>query len=382
MSEEDIKIRACWLSGSFFHCKFILSQLKEKIGIEKVYIYDENDSAEKIEMEINGNDLFNERKIILLKGIPHFKGTVDKSNKKWIELIKGITDDYFLIVHSDDTSSRLSIYNYIKKNGKVFDPPSHLKKKEALAYFSERIEELNKVIDPDMVKYVIDGMGNTAKGVPVDKIIVFIKAMMAYVGRKKNIEKEDVMRCFSMNKDFVIWDILNAIDDRDIVKCQELVYLNCLNSSSVKSALEGILATSLWRFRLLLMIKDCKSNNLSDKELLVKVKEFSKTSREGSGYSTTYKADSEEDKLKPVYSDFVINNLINGFYGQEATINKYSITELLGCVKVLEECIIKTRVSLTETEALLSFDSFLYYICRCKDMDYEILEDLRSVKYE
>ena len=380
----DDKAQICWLNGSYYHRRDIINQIKKSITDYDLCIYDEDYSAEYIEMQISSDDMFGKNKVVILNGIPHFKGTTDKSNKKWCEAFNKIPDSCIVIVNNVEIKSRQTIFNHVKKIGKTFNPPEFLKKPEACGYVSDRFEEYEKVVEPESIKLLVDSIGVGQNGVNVDRLLLNVKNVCGFVGkRKKIIEPTDIMKCLSQNTDYVLWDLFGAIDERSFIKCEVLLQRLCSDSTSVKSAIEGVLIPLLWRFKLLMMLKEIKVNGLHDNEIVEKIKQFSKVNKTKSGYHVSFVAELDADNnKKPIYTDYVINTALKGSYGKKPTIDTFTRTELVKAVKIIEECMIKVRMSKSETEALLALDGFFHFICNSDDIKESDLNCLIGVTHE
>jgi DNA polymerase III delta subunit len=381
MSQEE-KIRICWLTGSFYHTRIILDKIKKSIGDYELYLYDENNTPEHIEMQILGSGLFASNRLIILRGIPHFVGTSTKSNSRWTEIFSNVPEDCVVVIDNVDVSSRQVIFKHIKKIGKVFDPPKVIKKDEAISYISDLFSEKNKnILREDIDLIVSNSLTEDGKGIDVDRVTMIVKQICYFVGnKKKNIEKLDLIRSLTGNNNYIIWDMFDAIDNRDFIKCEELLY-SASEVSSIKGAIEELFRMLLWRFRLMFFLKEGLSLGRSQKEIFDGLKNIHKFSREGSGFYSKFSIDlDKENNEKVVYSESVANNMINGMFGKTPVLDKYSRTEVFKIMRIIEECLFKIRNISNEIEYLIVADSFFMFICGT--VDENLLSKLRRIANE
>ena len=370
----DDKIKVCWITGSYHHGREIIQKIKKSLGEVCVEYYAEGFSAEYIEMQILGSGLFSEDRLIVLKDLPLYSGS--KSNARWKNLFSNIPDDCTVIIDRVAASSRRVIYKHIKGIGKVFELPMYVKGADASVYIETEFDHRGKNIPNDAVSLFMQKMGEQSEGIPVDDIYMYINQMCSYIGkRKKNITVEDVEVAVPVNYSSIIWNMFTALDKKDFCECQKLFYHFC-RSSSVSDAVNQICNMILWRYRLLLLIKEQKSNKIEDKEIIKNILALHKLSKEGVGSKAVYSTDGN------AYTENIVNNAVKGFYSKPSPVDFYSRTELFKFVKIIHECNLKLRITdpNKEIEYLLIMDNLLMFMCGIVKED--ILTKLRSIKDE
>lgn len=374
---SDNKARICWLTGSYHHRKDIVTKIKDQFQPENIYTYGNECSAPYLEMQIMGAELFAPKRIIVLKEIPSFEGSSQTSNKKWKELIQNIPEDCIVIVDGVSPSKRQVIYKLVKKIGKIFDVPEYIKKPKALTYVSNLFEEHSKKIDQtDIEKLVNSVREESYKGVSVDFLRMAVFQVIYFVGKKqKNITSSDIMLAAPKSSQFVIWDIFDAVDQRNYILCQKLYKMAC-DKEGICQASQQILHMLLWRFKMLLFIKEQQSQSFSNKDIENNLSMLNKTKRSGSGLYTIFEYDTDKQgKKKPVYSSKMVNNTINGMFGNKAAVDFYSRTDIFKAYIVLCECVAKLREVNNEVNCQNMFDNFVDFIC--KKRSEKLLERLR-----
>jgi DNA polymerase III delta subunit len=371
------KARICWISGSFFHKRKIVDAVKNSLEDHKVLIYDDEYSAEYIEMKISGNELFSESRVVIIKDIPSFKGSAQKSNKKWKEVFSNIPEDCTVIVDGVDPNKKKVLYNHVKKIGKIFNPPAYLKRPEACSYVIDIFEKSGKHVEDSDVGLIVDNCESDKGNLfDVDRMIMYHDLICSFLGnKKKNMTRADIIKCLPNNSNVLTWAIFDLIDKRDYDGCQKLLYRSILSKNTAKEAVEGLFHQLSWRYRLLFFLKEQKISGLKDEDILKNLKELHRFSREGSGEYSIFTTDG-----KPLYSEKIGFNALKGFYGKTPVIDLYSRTELFKSMKVLDECLLKIRNSNDKVECLMMADNFFMFICNI--MDDKELSRLRRMSDE
>ena len=369
--------RICWICGSFFHKQQIVEAIKKSLGDVKVLTYDDESTAEYIDMKISGNELFSEERVVILKDIPSFKGSAQKSNKKWKEVFSNIPEDCTVVVDGVDPNKKKVLHKHVQKIGKIFNPPASLKRPEACSYVIDIFEKSGKHIEDDDVGLIVDNC-ELEKGnlFDVDKMIMYHNLICNFVGnKKKNIVRQDILKCLPNNCNVLTWAVFDLIDKRDFDGCQKLLHRIVLSKNTAKEAIEGLFHQLSWRYRLLFFLKEQKISGLEDKDILDNLKELHRFTRDGSGEYSTFTTEG-----KPLYSEKVGFSALKGFYGKTPAINLYSRTELFKSMKVIDECLLKIRNSNDDVECLLMADNFFMFICNV--MDDKELSKLRRMPDE
>ena len=367
---ED-KIQVCWITGSYHHGREIIEKIKQSLGDVCVESYSDGLSAEYIEMQIEGAGLFPEKRLIILKDLPQYNGS--KSNEKWKTLFSNITDDCTVVIDRVPAGTRRVIYKHIKEIGKVFDLPLYVKGADANAYIETEFTRRGKNITNDAISLFIQKIGEQdSGGISVDDLYMYINQICCYVGkRKKNISVEEIDAVVPTSYSAIIWNIFKALDKKDFCECQRLFYHFC-KSSSILEAVGQICNMLLWRYRLLLLIKEQKSKNIPDIEIIKNILVLHKLSKDGVGSEAIYSENGN------AYTDDAVNNAVKGFYSQPSPTEFYSRTELFKFVKFILECNLKSRNTDNEIENLLIMDNLFMFICGVVEED--ILDKLRSIK--
>lgn len=377
MSKE---VRACWISGSYYHRKEILDKIRKSLVESESYYFSDNDSASLIEKNIIGGGLFGDNRLVLLDSIPRYNGTLQNSNKKWKHLLENIPDDCIVVFNDVDTSKNKAIYNHVKKIGKVFTTPDYLKKGEAVNYFRELFNHKNKSVEDKDLIMLIEFVGQKDKGYDVDQLAIVTEQICAYVGnRLKNITTENIVKCMSNNFNFIIWDINNAVEDKDFIKCQKLSFKAFSNSKNIKSTIEFIMHILLRKFRLLLFIKDKMHSGYTHEDIKKSVSNLHNFSKKVIGNNVELELQTTSEG-KPIssYSANMVQAALSGFYGSTPAVERFERVELVKAVKILEDFLYKVRYTDDDVDCKIMLDIFFGFICNVEDLYYKLSQNFKE----
>jgi DNA polymerase III delta subunit len=337
--ENDVK--TCWIYGGWFFRNSILNFIKDQLIDYKLIIYDNEYTINDIKMEIMQLDIFsNQRKIVIIKSL--IKTT------KWEDLLNNIPDNCLVVFDNIDIKN--NVYKYVSKIGKSFISDPNLSKEDAMRYIYEYSEKNKKYIDMEIVKYSIEKLNSGRKTYDVDLIHLFTEQCILYVGKNKEITKNDIDNVFSFTSYYSSFDIFSHLDKKDYQSAYKLVR-TAIEIDSI-TAINSLFFVMLWRYRLLLLIKESRVKLTIDstKDLLRSIYKFK-------GAECTIDR-TEDGKIKPYYSEYNVISNIDG-----SAVNSYSRKELYLIVKSLENSIFINRIENNESTSLLLIDMILMYIC-------------------
>ena len=258
-------------------------------------VYDGDYTPEYIEQQICGYSLFSDSKVVIIKSIDSFDASAATSNKRWIEMLNRVPEGHLVIIDGVSPTSKPVLYKHVKKIGKVFDFPQYLKKEDVLGWFSTQMAEAEKECEDGCFDIMIENIGEEpdGSGYDVDKLYMYIKKLLDYVGNRKNIDKFDIIKTCDGSGTFIIWNLFEAIDKRDYAKCVKLINTMVDMSKTSQDAVEYVFSMSLWRYRLLLMAKEFKYQKLSNEEISVRILGLTKAKRTGNGGGAVFEQDKD-----------------------------------------------------------------------------------------
>jgi DNA polymerase III delta subunit len=373
---NDNKKNIFWLSGSFHQRTRAIEKIKNSIGKYELFFFDDESQPTAFEICVLQNDMFEENKLIILNGIPEFSSN---SNKKIIDILEKTPDSCHIIINNVDPKSKSVLYKHVKEKGRVVEFAQYLDKKQAPSWIKDRFDEKKtKVLPEKGIDLILESIGfEYSKGIDIDRLHLEIEKICSYIGNKKIIEEDDIVKASCKYNYFIVWNIFDELDRRNYLNCILLFNKACICGSSIIEVTNEILHMMLWRYKLLLLLKEF-SVNLQSSEVINNMKEFKKISKKSSGlYGTFGFEQNKEGGDKQLYNDFVITNNLNGSWGRTAPINVYSREELFIIYKTLVECLMMIRLNFNEQICCSMVDNFFQTVC--KKNNYSLLESMRSL---
>jgi hypothetical protein len=133
-----------------------------------------------------------------------------------------------------------------------------------------------------------------------------------------------------------------------------------------------IVNTLLWKYRLLIFLKEKLANNISRQQIINEAQALRKISYEGVGFSSRTKVEvvstgPNAGKFSAMWNINSINSSFDGFYGRKATVDLYTRKELYLIVKCLEDSLLLIRSCSNDNEALMIADTIFMTICSALD---------------
>lgn len=365
---------AFWICGNLEERKLALDKIKSQfVGFESDTITD-SDSISTAENKILSFSCFSEKRLIIINSIPSpdqgsSRQTVVNKLKK---ILEDLPDDLCLVFYGIDPSDEKAIFSQFEKIGKVLKFQLGLEMSNAIQWSRSKFLSYDKTIsDEDLESFIkncgydknikIDGKTKSG-GINIDILNIAIKKLCLYVGsRKKNITSDDISATLFESKEFIIWQLFNAFDSKDIIKCYEAVERIKLDNDRLIDAVETIFSMSLWRYKLLFHIKEEKSNR-PNTNLFSYFISLPKISQTGSGLKMKMTLDKNDDgNNKSMYSQFVIENALK-------IVDNYSRKELRIIIETLEEGYKVVRDNY-DSSLLLLLDSLIFSVCGTTDLD-------------
>jgi len=363
MSDNKLN-KLFWLSGSYYMRKRIIAKIQKGIGQHSLTICDNDDNGGYISSQLSEVQLFDEKKLVILKIFPFLAKSSTTNNKRIINVLQNIPDNCFVIIDNISPTSKPTLYKAVKKIGKVFDYPKFLNRRDAITWVFNRFKEYKKEVRYKEIEFIVDSIGvEDNKGVDVDKLYVCVKKICDYLGqRSTRISREDIMKVANRHNKFIVWNLFNALDDKNLKDCFSIIDL-ISKSGKTQSIMSYVFMMILWRFRMLWFIKESLSQRKNKNEIIDDIqKNFHKLSHNGSGFEMNFEIDKFNDVIKPAYSVNMIRVAMTGYYNRPPSINKYDRSDIFRIIKCAKECLVKIRYGVSDVDALVLFDNLIFTI--------------------
>jgi DNA polymerase III delta subunit len=366
------QINVCWLTGSYFTRKVLLNKIKSYLVDPKLYYYyDDNIDGEIVEAEILGNTLFeDESKIVVIKSIPKFqkakKATIEK---RFVNICSNVPDTTVLVFDNISSKNYKKLFQHVKKIGKVIESPSSLNFNKAVDFIYKQLLNKDINIEIDDCRFAVSCFRRVDKEIDFDTLHLFTEKLLSYIGKRKKVNRDDILAISDSYNSFVIWDFLNTLDNKDYNKCYELFYDACKIGKSIQDTVSSILNSALWKYKMLLFVKEGFQHTNNIEKIVSSVGSVTKFNKEGSQYSAIYQPIKDNyGKVISLFKTTTIRNTLKSYYGKPPTVSKYSLLDIVRAFRCCEEARSQLRCrdksfAVTDVDALLMIDNLIMTVC-------------------
>lgn len=370
-----------WISGAYYQAKPMLDKIRTKFEGAEFFDCYENTSFSNLLMWLSSNSCFADNRLVVVHSLPKM---TESEKDKLKSIISNITDNVWLIFFMIKPSNARAIFNAVKKSGKVYEFEDYVPLSSVFDWINKRSKELGFELPRNAIEAIAENssLSNDKKGIMIDLLDSALQRLVLYSPGKKEYSIEDVILTSVFCNNFIIWDLMNACEEKDYEACLN-AFNKCsmANSDSIK-AINEILPIMTWKYRMLIAMKDMLANGSSFEDTILKVSSIRKISLEGSGLGaitkTVYsevsndKSEVSNDKKeneKPItiWNQRACSSAISSNYGRKSQIENYSRKELYLIVKCLEDCSILARACNSEAKAKLIADVVFMTICSILD---------------
>jgi len=356
---KDVKV--CWVTGNYTQRSQLIDNIKDSIG-ECEYFHFNEDSALTFAIEqISTYSPFEDKKLVILNGWPTYKGTKQTAAKKLLKALERLDDKSLVILNNLKFDSQ-SFTKSIEKIGRVKRFPESFELSDAARVVGELFEQ--KQITTDECATLASSLAPPwgEKTVDADALFLLIKKLDHFVGDRKVIKDVDVRAVCVDNFEFVVWQLLNLLDKKDCHGAFALFSQVVDNSNNLRNDAENILRTMIWRYRLLMLIKESNIKHTSKDALidniekLPKIQRVKSTIRSNMGFFTRTEKVLKDGKDVPLYTNRVIQMGI-------APSAVYDRKTLLSIYKAIVDSFLKVRSTDSDAQIMTCFESLLMLIC-------------------
>ncbi|HOJ09717.1 MAG TPA: DNA polymerase III subunit delta [Clostridiales bacterium] len=254
-----------------FYIKSIEDQIVDKnmAALNKVTLADKVD-VQKIIDNCDTLPVFSERKLVIVKNSGLFKGGSGGSEGKkggrngdaLLDYIKNIPSYTCLIFYEDEIDGRLKVSKEIKSQGLVVEFP-YQKPVDLVKWVYKVSKTYKKEIDAEAAALLVEGCESGMTG-----ILNEIEKLVAYTGDRNNITLEDVKKVSSATVKSIIFDLTNAIVEKDMAASLKLLD----DMIVLKEPAPKIIFMIARQFRQMLQVKILLESGNSPKEISSRLK--------------------------------------------------------------------------------------------------------------
>jgi len=370
MSDKQ-KINVAWISGSYHKAKALFEKVKETFKAVECCECTDDTPYENLYNNLHCNQCFSTSRMITMFGIPKMTET---EKKKFRATLEKLPDDIFIVFFMISPSDEKAIFNTVEKIGKVYHFDETVPIKESSEYIHHRSRELGITLEASAAEGLAEncGLDSGGKAISIDIIEMSLQRLMLFAPERTNYTLADVVATSVFYENFVIWDLLNACDEKNYEKCQNMLAKATSLSDNEVIGIGLMMGTMLWKYRLLLFLRERTANKIDKKQISAEASSLRKITYEGQGFEAKPKFDTiatgpNAGKPATIWTANVVMGALEGFYGRKPTIDLYSRKELYLIVKALDDASILLRGCQSDAEAQLIADTVLMTICSVMD---------------
>lgn len=242
----------------------------EKLILEKStrdlnrIVIEDNISASKIIDNCESYPVFSQKKMLLVKNSGYFKGSGGNKEEieKVTEYLKNLPDYVCLIFYESEADKRLKIYKAIESEGLVVEIP-YQKPADLVKWVVNVTKANGKKISMETASILVEKSSED-----MTEILNEINKLIVYTGERDIIRDEDVMEVCNTSIKSRIFDLTDAIIEKDIVKT--LRYLDDL--ITLREPIPVIIYMIARQFRQILEVKANLSKGVPLKDVAAKLK--------------------------------------------------------------------------------------------------------------
>jgi len=368
MSEKN-KPQVAWLSGGYHSRRARLRSIRERFeGFEQAEI-DGEMSVGYLIQKLRDGGCFDPKRLIIVHAMPQFKGVKKKNVDDIIKVMSRMNDDCFVVFNGLDKTKDKALFEFSQKNGKVYDFETKFERKQAEFYIEDRLEAMGMKAEAGVSEMIIENCAYDAAvgGLGADQLEMAMRRLILYVAPEKNVRVVDVEATMYSFDNFVIWDLVNALDVRDYGRCMRMLSQAHLVDPNIPAAITQMMTTLLWRYRLILLLRESVSNGASQQEAMLHAAEVYKLTKTGIGLSAKmtselYKTGDKRGQPQSVWTYNVVRNCCEGMYGRTSSLELWNRRDIYRLIIVLQEAMALLRGT-SENESLMIADMVFMKAC-------------------
>jgi hypothetical protein len=328
--------------------------------------------------------MFESAKLVVVSGLPAMS---EAEKKHFKTIIENLSENIFLIFFMLDANKYKNLYSFAKSNCKMYETEDEISISSFNAYVNKRLHELGIEIKTEDVEYMAQNLQktNNNKFFSTDTIEILLAKLILFADNKKTFDRNDIFAIVDNSNNYIIWDLFNACDQKDYVKCLNLFSQCVSNHYDAVQAANEVLSIFAWKYRMLLACKEKVAQKMNTQQICKFVSDIKKVNFVGTGLqvkSVKIEANDEttNGKNNSLWSYNLCEQSMNGFYGKKPSIDVYSRKELFVIVETIQNLMVALRSCRMQTQAYLLLDLLFATICR--EMNDEIINKIKTSLYK
>ena len=354
------------LEGNIVDRKRELDKIKLSLGDYEQFVFDKEDSYDYVSQFVSEISCFEKLRLFIIKELPRIEApNAAQERSKVLNRFKKLFPFIpagNLVVFNDIGISAESFFKEVRKYGKVHKFPQKIKKDEAKRKINKFLNNKNIQFDDDTTTLIVDSLNPDGADIDLDKLHLLMRKVYNYIAGKTKITKEDVYNVCDTSKAFIIWNLYNLLDNKEMCSSLSVVTDFLANCKNFKFESEFLLKGMIWRYGLLLMAKNGINDKKSQEIISQEISNINKLETTGKKRTMQMNRKFKDNKEVPEYSSKMINSVFGMGYNK-SPLPFYSCEQLLLIYYSLVKTLIKIRSGCTEAEVGIAFHLNILVIC-------------------
>lgn len=369
------KSRVCWISGNRQEREKLLAQIKKSMGACEEFEFGADTPYAELEKQVLLTDCFGGNRLFILTGLPKPATTRATMMNNLKKLISGMPEDSLLVFYGIDPGEERAVYSHVAKEGKVFEFNLTVPLVDAEQMMQKYLADAGKECESNLLNKLVRQMPtNDGKTYPIDQVQLTADKLLSYMDKRKVVDGDDVV-AISTARDFSsIWQLFDAIDDKNYDRCLIVMAKLCQFESEgqwTQGFCTRLFATAMWRFRIMLFLKDLMIKKVPQPEIVAKASELQKLTHEGQTFSMQVKAEGSA-----AYSPRLISTMLDGSFSG-SPLEKYDRRRLADIVSFLQEAMQESRAVIVGGASYAFLGDLFLMVC-CGKLDDKRKSNLMS----
>lgn len=379
---EKSKIKLAWLEGSFLRRQEMLRKIRDRFPDAEHIICRGDMTMEYFMSEVETVSCFGGQRVVFIHEMPIIDppSAKNKNIAAFKSMLSGLSDDTLVVFNNIDPSKFADIKKYVNDHGKVyfFDPITQ----NGYKFLIDLFDKQGYKISEENARMIATNYGwdNELEGVSVDVLEIIAKEIILFLGKNKEVKTEDILLTLFQHDEVIVWDLIDALDKKDFGLCQTIFVKASNLGGSASQAAMNLLPALMWRFNLLLFLKEAKQKFADNDKIIKYALQMRKLAPSSTGeFSkmevTLCQSGENTGNPLPLWNHNVISRAISSFNENKSPLDIYSRKELFRIVQMISDIILTMRRENSDSLAVLLVDVLFIAICNLM-----VDEDIKKLK--
>lgn len=355
---EVAKNKIAWLSGSYLARRHTEQLMRVKFKDYGLFICSSETIFDNLMIALQTNGVFETKRLVIIRELPFFldDGKKKKSLDKLKKVLSSLDESIFVIFNGIEKTKEKALFTHVSSLGKEYAYEDRIDARDAPYWIIERCKLAGYKIEIGEASAIAESCGYdpALQSLGTDILDMSLKRLYLYLGDKKEITITDIYATSFIHEKFIVWDLANAFDVKDYDKCLSLLHSMTALDDNLRSAAIGSLSGLLWRYRLILFLKErltnCKDMADIRGTVVADALQMRKLSQSGFGDQIkmtpdTYEKGDNAGKTIPAWGAGVISMYLDGSYGRGSPVDAISRKDAYRIIRCLQDILLALRSS-------------------------------------